>query len=288
MKLPACSIVVLSVLVTVVSPRALALSDDEVAGQIRLLNERITRLEQTRALPESEAAQGRLVARRYSDAIIEVKGSVFMSFTIGLQTIPPTERKIDIGATVIGASGLTMTSLSSVDPRSIFESMRSQLKTGADPVELGKTEYKNLRLRMADGTEIPAKILWKDVDHDLVLLAPDGAAASNRAFTFVDLSHATESASVLGTYYHLSRTGEEFQRVLLVRASTVIGIVERPRRLLLVSTDMYPDTLGCPVFDADGRVLGISLHIVEKGLPKGTVVAPAADLAAVIALASPN
>jgi len=57
------------------------------------------------------------------------------------------------------------------------------------------------------------------------------------------------------------------------RASTVIGIVERPRRLLLVSTDMYPDTLGCPVFDADGRVLGISLHIVEKGLPKGTVVA---------------
>jgi hypothetical protein len=51
---------------------------------------------------------------------------------------------------------------------------------------------------------------------------------------------------------------------------------------------MYPDTLGCPVFDADGRVLGISLHIVEKGLPKGTVVAPAADLAAVIALASPN
>ena len=288
MKLPACSIVVLSVLVTVVSPRALALSDDEVAAQIGLLNERITRLEQTRALPESEAAQGRLVARRYSDAIIEVKGSVFMSFTIGLQTIPPTERKFDIGATVIGASGLTMTSLSSVDPRSIFESMRSQLKTGADPVELGKTEYKNLRLRMADGTEIPAKILWKDVDHDLVLLAPDGAVASNRAFTFVDLSQATESASVLGTYYHLSRTGEEFQRVLLVRASTVIGIVERPRRLLLVSTDMYPDTLGCPVFDADGRVLGISLHIVEKGLPKGTVVAPAADLAAVIALASPN
>jgi S1-C subfamily serine protease len=141
---------------------------------------------------------------------------------------------------------------------------------------------------MADGSEIPVKILWKDVEHDLVLLAPQSAAAGNRTFTFVDLNQAAESAAVLGTYYQLSRAGEELQRVLLVRASTVTGIIERPRRLLLISTDMYPDALGCPVFDADGRPLGISLHIMEKGLPKGTVLIPAADIAAAIAQASPD
>jgi hypothetical protein len=58
--------------------------------------------------------------------------------------------------------------------------------------------------------------------------------------------------------------------------------------LLLISTDVYPDALGCPVFDANGRALGICLHILDKGLPKGTVLAPAVDLAAAIALASPD
>jgi len=62
--------------------------------------------------------------------------------------------------------------------------MRSQMKTGIEPIELGKAEYKNLRLRLADGAEIPAKIVWKDADHDLVLLMPTGATASNRTFIF--------------------------------------------------------------------------------------------------------
>jgi S1-C subfamily serine protease len=263
MKFPSCSLLVLGVLVCTASPGA-------------------------RALPESEATAGRLVARRYAEAIIQVKGTVVLKIKIGLRALPQTERKIDICGTVIGASGLTVTSLSAVDPKSIFESMRAQMNSGPDPVELGETEFKNMRLRMADGSEIPAKILWRDVDHDLVLLAPDQAAASNRAFTFVDLNQGAESASVLGTYYHLSRAGEELQRVLLVRASTVTGVVERPRRLLLISTDVYPDALGCPVFDANGRALGICLHILDKGLPKGTVLAPAVDLAAAIALASPD
>jgi len=263
MKFPTGSLLIFGVLVCTASPRA-------------------------RALPESEAAAGRLIARRYAEAVVGVKGSVFINFTIGLQTLPQTERKFDIGGTVIAASGLTLTSLGSLDPRAIFEAMRAQMKSGADPIELGKTEYKNLRLRMADGTELPAKILWKDVDHDLVLLAPDGAAAGNRTFTFVDLNQAAVAASVLGDYYQLSRTGEEFQRVLMVRPSTVIGVIERPRRLLLSSTDIYPDSLGCPVFDAEGRVLGIGLHNVEKGIPKGPVLAPAADLATIIAQASPD
>ena len=70
------------------------------------------------------------------------------------------------------------------------------------------------------------------------------------------------------------------QRVLLVRPSTVTGIIERPNRLLLVSTDSFGDALGCPVFDSDGNVLGICVRYIEKGLPKGTVLIPAVDLVA--------
>jgi hypothetical protein len=242
----------------------------------------------SRALPEADATAGRLVARRYADAVIAVKGSVFMNFTIGLQSLPPTERKFEIGATMIGASGLSVTSLSAVDPRAIFESMRAQMRTGPEPIELGKTEYKNLRFRLSNGSEIPAKILWKDAERDIVLLAPSGDAAAKRTFVFVDLNQAAISASLLGDYYQLSRNSDEFQNVLMVRPSTIIGMIERPRRLFLVSTDVFPDTLGCPVFDKEGGVLGICLRNVEKGLPKSAVLLPASDLATVIAQASPE
>ena len=97
-----------------------------------------------------------------------------------------------------------------------------------------------------------------------------------------------ESVAVLGTYYSLSRAGAEFKMPPLIRPTTVEGMVDRPRRLFLVSTVAYPDTLGCPVFDGDGRVVGICLRNVEKGAPKSPVVLPASDLASVIAAASPE
>jgi hypothetical protein len=263
MKLPAFSLLIAGVLVWTMSPCA-------------------------SALPEGEAAAGRLIARRYAEAIVGVKCSVFMRITVGLRTLPPTERKVDVYGTMIRADGLTMTSLSAIDPRAIFESMRNQFNTGGQALELGETEFKYVRLQMSDGAEIPAKILWKDPDHDIVLLIPAGGAPGNRSFTFVDLGQAAESASVLGNYYQISRTGEDFKRVLLVRSSTIFGIIDRPRRLFLVSTDLFPDAPGCPVFDPEGKVLGICLHDVEKGLVKGAVVVPAVDLAAIIARASPD
>jgi hypothetical protein len=257
MKFSACSLVVLGILVPVVSPRALALSD-------------------------GEAATGRLIARRYGDAIVGVRGTAIMRITVGERTVPPKEDKIDVNGTMITATGLTVTSLNAIDLRTAFEAMRSQFKSGSEPVELAKTEFKGLRLRLADGTEIPAKIAWKDLSRDLVFLAPaDETVADKRLFAFVNLNDAQESASVLGNYYHVSRAGEGFQRVLLVRACTVTAIIERPLRLLMVSTDLCSDVIGCPVFDPSGRVLGICLHCMDNGLPKSPVVVPAADVAAI-------
>jgi hypothetical protein len=219
-----------------------------------------------------------LIVRRFGDAVVGVRGSVTLKIKIGTRIVPPIEKKFDVNGTVVGAGGLTVTCLSGVDPKAIFELMRNQFNTGGEPVELADTELRKIWMRMADGSEIPAKLLWKDVDHDLALFGPEGGAAGGRAFTFVDLGQAAESASVLGNYYHLSRAGEAFQHVELIRASTVIGIIERPRRLLLVSTGSFSDSLGCPVFDQEGRVLGVSLNNVEKGHPSGAVVVPAGDL----------
>jgi hypothetical protein len=284
MKLSTCSRAVLVALAAVVSPRAFALSDGEiVAAQIGLQNERIAHLEQALAPSEDKASAGRLIVRQYGDAIVGVRCTIVIRLIVGDHTMPPNEQKIDINGTMIALSGLTVTSFSAIDPRTIFEASRPQMNMGNQPLDLGPTEVKALRLRLADGTEIPASIVGKNPDLDMVFLAPDdAAAASRRPFAAVNLSETPEAAKVLGNYFQLSRAPEALHRVALIRASTVTGIIERPRRLLLVSTDAYPDTIGCPVFDSGGKVLGICVRIMEKGLPKGTVLMPASDLVSAV------
>jgi hypothetical protein len=257
MKFFSCSIAILAVSVTVLAPRA-------------------------RALSNGEAATGRLIAQQYADAIVAVRGTALMRITVGEHLLPAKEQKIDVNATVINSTGLVVTSLNGIDLRGTFENMRSQFNAGGQPVELSKTEFRSLRIRLVDGTEIPAKIAWKDQQRDLVFLAPvDDAYANRHPFTFVNLNGDQDAASVLATYYQLSRADEIIQRVLLVRECTVNAIIERPRRLLIVSTDSYSDALGCPIFDPTGRALGICVHFVVDGMPKGTVVLPASDIAAV-------
>lgn len=263
MKTPSRILLLLGVLITIVAPCA-------------------------RGLPESEATAGRLLARRYGDAIVSVKGSVYMTINIGLRKLPETERKIDVSGTMISAAGLTVTSLSTVDPREIFESMRGQFNTGGDPIDLGKTDFRDMRIVLADGREIPVNIVYRDKDHDMVLLAPTKSEPGMGSFTYVDLGQAAESAVLLGNYFQFSRAGQAFQRTLIVRNCTVIGIIERPHRFFMLSTDIYPDTVGCPVFAPDGRVLGICLNNIFNGRPSGTMVVPAVDIETALTQGSPS
>jgi len=231
-----------------------------------------------RALSDAEAIAGRLLVRKYADVIVTVKAQIFIKVTVGERTMPMNEQKVDQNGTVITTGGLVATSLTGLDPRSIFEATRPQ-NTGGEPVELGQTEVKNLKIRFSDGTEVRARIVWKDEARDLALVAPeDGALPQNRPLSYVNLQENQAGAVILGTYFHLSRANEALQRAAMVRPTTVTAILERPKRLFLVTTDQIPDAVGCPVFDAEGRFLGIALRFTVKGLPSGSVVVPAGEI----------
>ncbi len=139
---------------------------------------------------------------------------------------------------------------------------------------------KAVRIRLADGTELPTEQVGKDPVRDLAFFAPvQSAAAKGRTFTYVDLHQAAESAVVLGDCLHLMRLGDTMQRIAVVRPGSIIAVRERPRRLFVTSTDLYTEGVGCPVFDAEGRVLGICLRFMDNDIPHSPVVVPAADVA---------
>jgi len=138
-----------------------------------------------------------------------------------------------------------------------------------------------MRLRMADARN-PGQNPMKDVSM-IWCFCPQSAAAGNRTFTFVDLNQARNQLQAWN--YYSSRGPARNCSGAFGPGEHGDRHHERPRRLLLISTDMYLMRSGAR-FRAMAA-FGISLHIMEKP-SEGTVLIPAADIAAAIAQASPD
>jgi hypothetical protein len=217
-----------------------------------------------------EAAAGRALVKRYADAIVGVELVVSIKLRMGDREAPPREQRLEVNATVISASGLAVTSLADVDPQVAFESMRAG-QGGRGP-ELVGTDFKEVKFRLADGREVPARFVLKDADLDLAFIAPEAKDAKD--YPFVSLEEAAEGA-LLDRFFYVARAPKNLQRVPLIRATSVAGVLERPRRFYLM-TEFSP---GSPVFDPAGKLLGITLQNFANGRRSGYVVLPAADIA---------
>lgn len=222
------------------------------------------------AAPPADAAAGRALVKRYADAIVSVELVVITKVKVNDREQPPREQRIDRNGTVISASGLTVTSLAAVDPQVQYDAMRGTPQGGR--VELVGVEFKEVKLRLADGKEVPAKFVLKDADLDLAFMAPETAEAG-RDYAHVKLDDTAEGV-VLADYFYVARAPKSLQRIPLVRGSEIIGIVEKPRRFYLVTDH----SVGTPLFDPQGRVLGISLQPFTSG-QASVIVMPAADIA---------
>ncbi|MDO8545598.1 MAG: hypothetical protein Q7S40_34580 [Opitutaceae bacterium] len=225
------------------------------------------------AAPEADAAAGRALAKRYADAVVGVELVVTLKMKMGDRELPAREQRIEINGTVISATGLTVTTLAAVDPQVQFDAMRNSQQGGGRAPELVGTDFKEVKLRLADGKEVPARFVLKDADLDLAFMAPE-TVEPGREYAHVDLTKPAEGV-VLGNYFFVSRAPKTLQRVPTVRATEVIGIVEKPRRFFMLTEQ----SIATPVFDPQGRVLGISLQHFANGRPTWMVVLPAADIA---------
>lgn len=238
------------------------------------------------AMAASDAAAGRALVKRYADAIVGVELVVTVKVKVGDREQPAREQRIEINGTVISPSGLTVTTLAGVDPQVQFDAARASQQAGGPRVELVGAEFKEVKLRLADGKEVPARFVLKDADLDLAFMAPE-TAEPGREYPHVNLADAAD-AVLLDRLFFVSRAPKTLQRVPLVRSTNILGIVEKPRRLYLL-TEL---AIAAPVFEAEGKILGITLQHFANGRLSGVVVLPAADIAdmakqAAIAQAAP-
>lgn len=191
--------------------------------------------------------------------------------------IPDQEEKFEALGTIIDASGMVVTSLANIDPAARYSGREINGPQGRVTIE-ATAILKEVKVVLADGTEIPFDVVLKDADLDLAFLRPkaDAKEATGVAFTAVNLKDAG-SADVADEVVNIARADEILNRQPQVMRSEIMTVTNKPRKFFWV-TNCYP---GTPSFTMDGKLLGIAVLRIRKGDDNAgpiPVVLPAADV----------
>jgi len=226
-----------------------------------------------------EASAGRDIVAKYGSAVVKVQLVMKLSFSF-MGEGDSDEQKIEINGTVVDPSGLTAVSLSNTDP----SDMVREIYGDSDDMQI-KSEVTDVKIRLADGKEIPAKVVLRDKDLDLAFIRPITKPAES--LPYVDLKNNCK-LDLLDQMVVLTRLGKIANRTVAASISRIQAIVEKPRKFYTVNS--YE--LGSPAFSVDGKAVGILLLRIMPGMGRSStsgdspvlpVIVPAEDIATVAA-----
>ena len=234
---------------------------------------------------QDQRAAMREVAKKWQDSIVNVRVSLKVRMSVGGREVQSMDDTVEAVATVIDPSGLTVMSLSSLDPGAMMNRLFSA--SGSDDQKMSiESEPSDVRIRLASGKELPASIVLRDQDLDLAFIRPTTKPASPvTAINLADggIPAVLEDLVVLG---RLGRVGGWTPSAILY---SVAAIMEKPRTFFVLSG---PTGTGMPAFQANGKIVGIlTIRQIDPGrmsmfgMMGGTegagviaVVLPAADV----------
>ncbi len=245
---------------------------------------------------EDDAAilTGRKVLKENQNAVISVSAVLKINVEMeGGGNAPPEERQQATLATIVDSTGLAVTSLSGLDPTTALGTLRRNIQGQVRVFHL-KGELRDVKYRLSDGTEIPARVVRTDDDLDLAYLGPqvplDGDAKAKIAV--VSLNNPAKDAELLDTLIFLGRLDKTFNFQPALSITHMTAKLTKPRTEYISG-----GIVGCPCFLADGRVLGIVLaHHRKNGsnendgggnvqIQNTPVVIPVADITESLELA---
>jgi hypothetical protein len=126
--------------------------------------------------PEERAA-ARDVLKKWQDTVVNVRIVLKTRMSMGGREMQATEETVDAVATVIEPDGLAVMSLSTLNPAGMMNRIMGQAGGGSDEKFQMTSEPTDLKIRLADGREIPAKIVLRDEDLDLAFISRSGTKA---------------------------------------------------------------------------------------------------------------
>lgn len=220
-----------------------------------------------------ERANARALVAKLGDAVVTVLGTSKVRINQGGREVQNRDERIQATATMLDGSGLAVMSLASIDPSDVLMANASRAnRPGAPPVSV-TAESSDLRYRMADGREVPARVVLRDKDLDMAFLRP----VERLSAPVVALDTTSARPQPVDLLVVLQRLPEVAGWQAMASFATVQAIVEKPRTFYLVTSGAF----GAPVFDTGGRFVGVVLRLrndTGDGPTAPPIVLPAADI----------
>ncbi len=234
------------------------------------------------AQADEGAIAGRKILSRYQDAVLTVRCVLRVSYN-GRDS--QHETKVETTGTMVNAAGLTVISLSSIDPtKALSDLLRQRSRSGEMKLE---SEVSEIKLLLADGSEVAAEVALREDDLDLAYVRPTEKLP--RPIEPVDLANA-ETPAVLDQVVVINRLGKVASRVPAASVGRIEAVVEKPRPFYALGSTTWSQALGSPVFGFDGKCIGIVLLRTSRnqddssaaalGRSFMTIIVPAADVLA--------
>ena len=212
----------------------------------------LTALLLTPCFADELAEKGRAVFKKNQLAVVTVQIVLKSKFSVSGRGGQSNESRQDVTGTVVDISGLTVLSLSTVDPAQLFQNMMS----GSEDESKFKmeTELSDIKILLDDGTEVPSEVVLRDKDLDLAFIRPKTKLTSPMAA--LDLTKAGR-VELLDQVISLNRLGSAAGRAYSASVERISAIVQRPRLFYVPESSMTSTTLGAPAFTLEGKALGI-------------------------------
>src|ERR1039458_1038254 len=169
------------------------------------------------------AVKGRDIFNKNQQAVVTVQEVLKMTYSGAARS---SENGQEFTGTVVVPSGLTVLALSAADPSEMYQRMMadqgSQYKLDV--------EVTDLKILLADGTELPAEIVLRDKDLDLAFIRPKSKLASPMAA--VDFSKAAP-VQLLDEVITLNRLNSAAGRAYAASVERITAVVVKPRTFYL-------------------------------------------------------
>jgi hypothetical protein len=213
-----------------------------------------------RAEDDQLVKTARKTLQTYEKAIITLSTVIKIEIK-GADSSGGHEQRTHCLATIVDPSGLAVAPLSNVAPS-------ARISRGGRSIEIA-CQVQEVKYRLTDGTEVPARLVLKDEDLDLAFLAPlkpfDKATQAKTAF--VPLSDSVPQPELLDATILISRTSEDLNYIPMLTLGRILSLVSTPRTCYISSSG----NLGMPVFNQQGKLLGMICWCVKTEGNDGNV-----------------